>query len=157
MKNRLFIVSLVLLFLMTYTYNKVGMRPTTDLELALNTAEDNRNELEKVLRRYSANPQDSLKYKAACFLIKNMPYYFYRTSKQRDNYLTYFEWLKNDKYSPQILSDSIKRTFGPIGDLETKYDIREVDSAYLCHNIEWAFKVWQEQSWGKNIPFEMFC
>ena len=25
----------------------------------------------------------------------------------------------------------------------------EMDSAYLCHNIDWAFKVWQEQPWGR--------
>ena len=33
----------------------------------------------------------------------------------------------------------------------------EIDSAYLCRNIDWAFKVWQEQPWGKNISFETFC
>ena len=40
---------------------------------------------------------------------------------------------------------------------QKKHDIIEIDSAYLCHNIEWAFKVWQEQLWGKNISFETFC
>jgi hypothetical protein len=27
----------------------------------------------------------------------------------------------------------------------------------LIHNIEWAFKVWEEQPWGKNVSFEDFC
>lgn len=28
---------------------------------------------------------------------------------------------------------------------------------YLVRNIEWAFKVWREQPWGKNISFAQFC
>ena len=27
----------------------------------------------------------------------------------------------------------------------------------LVGNIEWAFKVWREQPWGKNVSFEQFC
>ena len=32
-----------------------------------------------------------------------------------------------------------------------------IDPAYLVTNIEWAFKVWREQPWGKNVPFGQFC
>ena len=117
-------------------------------------AGDNRQELEKVLRHYQQRPADSLKYKAACFLIENMPYYSYPVGKQLDNYKTYFNWLRHyRKKTPRQLSDSIRQFFGPIGELEKKQDIHEIDSAYLCHNIEWAFKVWQEQPWGKHISF----
>lgn len=41
------------------------------LEEILHSAGANRHELEKVLHRYLENPTDSLKYKAACFLIKD--------------------------------------------------------------------------------------
>ena len=27
----------------------------------------------------------------------------------------------------------------------------------LCNNIEWSFKVWQEQPWGKHVSFADFC
>ena len=47
------------------------------LEAALSQAGENRVELEKVLHRYQSNPSDSLKYRAACFLIENMPSYTY--------------------------------------------------------------------------------
>ena len=40
------------------------------LEQALTYADFNRSELEKVLTHYK---HDSLKYRAACFLIENMP------------------------------------------------------------------------------------
>ena len=42
----------------------------TDLENALRQAGENRSQLEQVLDHYR---NDSLKYKAACFLIANMP------------------------------------------------------------------------------------
>ncbi|WP_288785571.1 hypothetical protein [Bacteroides acidifaciens] len=130
----------------------------TALDIAMEKAGDNRQELEKVLRHYQQSPADSLKYKAACFLIENMPYYSYPVGKQLDNYKTYFNWLRHyRKKTPRQLSDSIRQFFGPIGELEKKQDIHEIDSAYLCHNIEWAFKVWQEQPWGKHISFATFC
>ena len=43
------------------------------LEEVLQLAGSNRNELERVITHYSANPADSLKLKAAEFLILNMP------------------------------------------------------------------------------------
>lgn len=130
----------------------------TTLDIAMEKAGDNRQELEKVLRHYQQSPADSLKYKAACFLIENMPYYSYPVGKQLDNYKTHFNWLRHyRKKTPRQLSDSIRQFFGPIGELEKKQDIHEIDSAYLCHNIEWAFKVWQEQPWGKHISFATFC
>ena len=130
----------------------------TALDIAMEKAGDNRQELEKVLRHYQQSPADSLKYKAACFLIENMPYYSYPVGKQLDNYKTYFNWLRHyRKKTPRELSDSIRQLFGPIGELEKKQDIHEIDSAYLCHNIEWAFKVWKEQPWGKHISFATFC
>lgn len=130
----------------------------SSLEAALRVAESNRTELEKVLRHYQQKSADSLKYKAACFLIENMPFYSYSVGKQLDNYKNFYIWLKSDpKKSPEELSDSVKKVYGPIGQLERKHDIRTVDSAYLCNNIEWAFKVWEEQPWGKNISFDTFC
>lgn len=48
-----------------------GCRHTDpDLENALRQAGENRSQLEQVLDHYR---NDSLKYKAACFLIANMP------------------------------------------------------------------------------------
>lgn len=139
-----------------YTANQDTFLP---LETALCQAGENREELEKVLCRYKLNAGDSLKYKAACFLIENMPGYKYQTGKIEE-YLIYYRWLKESfgtGLTPSVIADSVKKAIGPIGDPVVKYDIQEVDSAYLCRNIEWAFKVWQEQPWGKNIPFDMFC
>ena len=45
----------------------------SDLEIALDLAGDNAGELRKVLDFYSQKASDSLKYRAAVFLIENMP------------------------------------------------------------------------------------
>lgn len=130
----------------------------SSLDTALQSAGSNRKELEKVLCHYRINLADSLKYKAACFLIENIPFYFYSDGEQLENYKSYYVALKKSKgRTPQQVADSIKKMFGPMKEPDKKRDLIEVDSAYLCHNIDWAFKVWQEQPWGKNISFETFC
>lgn len=55
--------------------------------------------------------------------------------------------------------DSIRRMYGPfsLDSLQYCKDVVTVDSAYLCNNIDWAFKVWQEQPWGKNVSFADFA
>ena len=130
----------------------------TSVEASLRSSGVNRKELEKVLHHYQKNPADSLKYKAACFLIENMPFYTYSYGEQLENYKSYYTWLKKSKSkTPQQVVDSIKKIYGPMKEPSKKRDIMEIDSAYLCRNIDWAFKVWQEQPWGKNISFETFC
>lgn len=154
-----YFIILLLIILGGHIANElVTTKSFTPLEEALYVAKGNRNELEKVLRYYHKDPADSLKYKAACFLIENMPFYAYSCGKQMDNYKSYYAWLKKSREkTPQEVADSVISTFGSIGHLEEKRDILEIDSTYLCNNIEWAFKVWQEQPWGKNISFEIFC
>ena len=133
------------------------------LEKSLDLAGDNRPELEKVLARYSADPSDSLKYRAAVFLIENMPGHGYYDGKQLDRFLEYYPVLREIRSrrggTIEDAVDSIRRKYG-VFDLRTlRYheDIRKVDSAYLCDNIEWAFKVLEEQPWGRNVSFDDFC
>lgn len=131
--------------------------PISSLEVALQSAGNSRIELEKVLRHYKENSSDSFKYKAVCFLIENMPFYAYSDGEQLENYKSYYTCLKKNQKTPQQVADSVKEVYGAMKELDKKRDILEIDSAYLCHNIDWAFKVWQEQPWGKNISFETFC
>ncbi|MDD3038299.1 transglutaminase domain-containing protein [Bacteroides sp.] len=132
------------------------------LENALQQAGENRTELEKVLCRYQADPADSLKYRAACFLIENMPYYTYYKGKQLEQYLTYYTILQETRgmgISPNLIADSVRHMYGTFqsDSLQSYKDIETIDSTYLCNNIEWAFKVWQEQPWGSHVSFAVFC
>lgn len=150
----------IIISLLCSACTKLGSSVPNTLEYALQQAGENRKELEKVLKYYRYDLADSLKYKAACFLIENMPYYQYWEGQQCANYLTYYKLLKENigtGTSSETLSDSIRRKYGSYKQPEQKHDILEIDSGYLCNNIEWAFKVWHEQPWGKNINFDMFC
>lgn len=129
----------------------------TPLGAALQSAKNNRKELEKVLRHYQKNPADSLKYKAACFLIENMPFYSYSTSKQLENYKSYYAWLKKSRgQTAKQVADSVKKVYGPLGEPEKKHDIREVDSAYLCNNIEWHLKFGENNHGAKMFLLKLF-
>ena len=59
--------------------------PTPGVEEALSKAGSNRDELFQVIRHYQ-NGEDSLKQKAALFLIENMTDKFYYTGKAIDEY-----------------------------------------------------------------------
>ena len=64
-------------------------RYPADVEQTLKFAGDNRVELEKVLTHYLQNEADSLKYKAACFLIGNMRYHHGKNNKILDTFRQY--------------------------------------------------------------------
>ena len=111
--------------------------------------------LQVVLDKYK---DDSLKYKAAVFLIENLPFHYSYEGEPLNDYLKLFELHGKGTMYPDKVLDSIKRACGPfhMDKLEAKSDIY-IDPVYLIENIEWAFKVWREQPWGKNVSFEDFC
>lgn len=102
--------------------------------------------------------EDSLKYRAAEFLLENLPYHYSYEGEVLDNYLKLYELHGQGTMYPEDVLDSIKRAYGPFR-LETLTKRSDIyaDPDYLIDNIEWAFKVWREQPWGKNVSFEDFC
>lgn len=121
------------------------------LEEALAFAGENRAELEKVLEHYK---EDSLKYRAACFLIENMPrWYGYEgwqldtlhslMAKQRQGILTTQEKQKWKKFDYRTLNKV--------------YDAKVITSSFLITNIDMAFKEWQTRPWNRTLPFNDFC
>lgn len=130
--------------------------PPSELDKALYAAGENKAELMKVLKHYE---NDSLKYHAACYLIENMPYHYYYVGKELENYYKYFEIYRKVQLAGYQLADSLRKAgvnFSRLG-LIRKNDIEHVDSSFLVSNIDWAFKVWHEQPWGKNVSFDNFC
>ena len=110
-----FIVLVLFIWLGWQIIDRITFREEmiTPLGAALQSAKNNRKELEKVLRHYQKNPADSLKYKAACFLIENMPFYSYSTSKQLENYKSYYAWLKKSRgQTAKQVADSVKKVYG---------------------------------------------
>lgn len=126
------------------------------LDIALENAGDNKGELLKVLNHFK---DDTLKLRAARFLIENMSYHYHYEDSGMDKYLQYFRIYSEKKRRPQLIIDSLRKTSGEfdMNCLTFRRDIESVDSALLVNNIDWAFKVWHEQPWGGNISFDDFC
>ncbi len=75
-------------------------------ESALEQVGSNRKELGKVIEHYKGKPEDSLKLKAACFLIENMPGHFSNDTTNLYKYRPVIEKidLQRDKgFSEEIL------------------------------------------------------
>jgi hypothetical protein len=125
---------------------------TPAIEEVLRQAGKNRSELERVLKHYSRKPADSLKLRAAEFLITNMP------DKYSVEYDVPFENLmafcmRIDKIRNRHSAAGVYGLIEPV----TKEDVKYITGDYLINNIELSFKVWEEQPWGKDIPFDIFC
>ena len=127
-------------------------RYSPEVEDALQLAGSNRGQLETVLKRYGRDPADSLKYKAAEFLIANMPgkYSEYYDAPWNDVATVCLRWTSSADI--QSVLDVYK-----LGALVKREDVKCIAADYLISNIELAFRAWQDKPWGKYIPFEIFC
>lgn len=121
------------------------------LEYALEFAGENRRELEKVLEYYS---DDSLKYRAAYFLIENMPRWYAYDGWQLD---TLEVLMRKDRKG--ILSKDEKMRWNGFDyhALNKVYDSKVITSEYLIENIDLAFQEWQKRPWNKSLSFDDFC
>jgi hypothetical protein len=91
----------------------------TKLESALKFAGSNRQELEKALNHYATNPADSLKYRAACFLIENMPYHYSYKNKKLEHYRTeLYPTAKINNQSVDIALHILAKKYGVFDPLE---------------------------------------
>ena len=127
------------------------------LETALRLAGDNRPELERVLAHYSHSPADSLKLRAARFLIENMPGHYtldgnlvnaYRRRIDSDTSITYFTRKVSD-----IALAFVKDIDRGARKLE---DVRHIKADYLIHHIDRSFEKRDEYPWVGNLPFDDF-
>lgn len=125
------------------------------LSLALDYAQENRQELEKVLEHYK---NDSLKLAAARFLILNMPYHYtleqYYISPQNER-LEYDIAMFDDLKDAVSFVDSLERE-GYRLEYEMKPDIKTLDSKFLIENIDLAFAI-RDKVWAKDVAFRDFC
>jgi hypothetical protein len=151
MKMRIICYVLFILFISCCSFYN------SDLENALKLAGDNRAELETVLNHYKHDPADSLKYKAACFLIENMPLHFYL--KENVELFQIMDSLNRSELSNEevyIRFDSIKkRTF--VHPQEVLRDIETLSSDFLVQHIDKSFTNWESSPWKDQVTFENFC
>lgn len=152
---------LLLPFIILFTAcNRNQVNASAQLEYALKFAGDNRIELEKVLFFYSQSPTDSLKYKAACFLIKNMPNYYSYYSPEIDSVKNLFQAVAHQQMNEAQALQIAQEKYGNLANqqhIKIVYDSHVITAYYLIQNIEHAFKMWNKQPWGKYVKFDDFC
>ncbi len=130
------------------------------LEQALVLAGENRPELEKVLQHYATNPEDSLKYQAAVFLIENMPgHYSYKNEKYLDQYYDEIAEAVSPKQTRELNKSTMEAISGRYREKSRAHiqDIEIISADYLIHNIEQAFEVWENGEWATHVSFDDFC
>jgi len=130
------------------------------IESVLKQAGDNRSELEKVLQHYLVDPVDSLKYKAAVFLIENLPgHYSYKYPELIQAYYNELDtthWDEDAGKNRETIEQISGKHIASISE-ETVEDIHILTAGFLIDNIERAFDVWQNGEWATHVSFDDFC
>ena len=109
----------------------------------------------KVLEHYSKYQSDSLKYRAALFLIDNMDGHQSPEGKGMEEFIRLIHTYKEFKGIRELANSwkeahKVEKTaFVP--------DSLIVDSEYLINNIEDAFDSWENSPWHSEISFDQFC
>ena len=131
------------------------------LAAALELAGPNRSELEKVLEYYSQEKSDSLKLKAAKFLICNMDVHSSYNSRTWDIFQMELDSLFRMEEQPKNLEQGLEDLYGKFSsrlsnDLEFVSDLRTMRADFLIQNIDAAFSRWNS-SYSCHLTFEDFC
>ena len=129
-----------------------------DVREALRHAGDNRGELEQVMEHYSHDKSDSLKRKAALYLIGNMTWH---RSYPAEAYSRYCREMDSVSVS-DMPQDSMKQALEEISSryarsLVPVFDVRTVTADYLIWNIDYSFEVWENTDWLRHLDFRQFC
>lgn len=120
---------------LSFLHLACGFHQKSDLELALELAGQNRSELQKVLECYNRHPADSLKYKAACFLIENMSYHY--SLKKEDNSSGY-----------KIIRD--------IEIIRSEFLINHIENVFATKNYPWERKLAFPDFCEYILPYRVF-
>ncbi|MDR0605277.1 MAG: hypothetical protein LBG80_13325 [Bacteroidales bacterium] len=146
----LLVVGSIYFILRRYWLNNPPYSP--EINAVLFQADNNRGQLEKVLKHYSRDPSDSLKLRATEFLIENMPckYSEYYDIPWED-VATVGYFLTHAPDKEKLLNDY--RLGMPV----VRDDLHYITAEYLIDNIETAFRSWEATPWGKHVTFDVFC
>lgn len=145
------------------------------IEAVLSLAGHNRGEIEKVLNHYNIEDRDSLKLKAAYYLIEKMGGASYWKSAVFETFSAVFKalatydghWIlsadqsKNKEIRRQKFGELWRKheeIYGAPGKSVFKAysDAENISARMLIENIDYAFKAW-EFPWSRGYSFEQFC
>lgn len=108
-----------------------------------------------VLKHYAEHKGDSLKYKAALYLIDNMDGHMSPEGAAMDDYIRRVSTMKKSNGIRQLQAEwnnALKS-----GTITYTPDSTVISSSYLINNIESAFEAWEKAVWKDEITFSQFC
>jgi hypothetical protein len=132
----------------------------------LNKAGKNKEELLKVIEHYKLNEADSLKLKAAYYLIENiegLPTLDTIPLAVNEKYFNFISKIdRSGLVFPKLTKgiDSINSTLMiQPAQIDPRFvdELSTVKSEFLIKNIDSAFSVWQNMPWSTKVSFEDFC
>jgi len=132
-----------------------------DVDAALDSAGNNRAELEKVLTTFAAD-EDTLKLHAAYYLISNMEghcFATYRLVDTSDNDIPHNVLDYPDYAALTAAFDTLEQQHGVLDFTrgEKVNDLETITADYLITQINYAFRAWREKPWASSFAFEEFC
>jgi hypothetical protein len=142
----------------------------SDVQESFELAGSNRNELENVISHYEENKNDSLKLKAALFLIKNMKFHTYEEKfTHADNIFNKIETLKtegNDVFEDRKRKNYIEKQLDSLNNIYSDVltsqnpkatDVTKINAEFLINNIDLAFEAWGKIPLTYRANFNDFC
>ena len=153
-------IKFIFLIILIISCNKIEVNEMEDiLSCVLDLSGNNRHELEKVLMHYKQSPKDSLKLRAAKFLIINMSHHYSLSGDYMSKYIKNVDSLYKDLPSP--IKSYIYQIPGMIPECDTfikkELDIHNITSEFLINNINYSFKLYENCVYTSNLSFEDFC
>lgn len=128
------------------------------LDVAFQKAGNNQSELKKVIRHYSHREADSLKLKAAIFLIENMDVHYSYQSNQWEKFQVELDRLFKKEHEESKLKqgfDSISKKYD-LSDVIYLSDLNTIKAKFLIRNIDYAFEKWKTP-YANHLTFNEFC
>lgn len=133
---------------------------SSELEETLSQAGSNRGELFRVLAHYEEEG-DSLKLRAAQFLLENMAWKAYATGRVVEEYFAFMDSVfrtghKSEEELPLIYGQYERQARYLKEKPVIALDARTLTADYLIRNIDEAFAVWH-RPWNRHLSFDEFC
>lgn len=129
---------------------------------------NNSDALKSVIRHYSKEPKDSLKLKAAYFIIENIEGMYTLDTASTEGNEIYFNLLKASWHTDgRIMYSRVTKAIDSVNNklnivpsnppIRYLSEMHTIMSEFIIDNIEDAFYVWENMPWAKSISFEDFC
>jgi hypothetical protein len=121
-------------------------------------AGSNQSELKKVIRHYSHHASDSLKLRAAVFLMENMDVHYSYQSDHWEKFQIELGILFKKEHEESKLTqgfDSISKKY-ELTDVVYLSDLKTIKARFLIRSIDYAFEKWKTP-YAKHLTFDEFC